>query len=174
MLKKIVLVGEGGQGIKLMAHVLANVLTMLGKEVSFNPAYGAQVRGGESKAELIYSDEKIEVPLIDEADIRVQLARVPKEHDFRTKKLIVEDTACGSECKDCEFACHARERIPFNRIASEEFGNPLFVNMIALGNLLSQIGIDMDEVDFQSILPARFFQENLKAIRYGYTYREHY
>ena len=37
--KKIVLAGEAGQGIKLMAHTLGNILAKMGKEVSLNIIY---------------------------------------------------------------------------------------------------------------------------------------
>ena len=67
--KKIVLAGEAGQGIKLMAHALANILAKLGKEVALNLVYDAAVRGGNIRAEIVYSDEPIEVPFFEEADI---------------------------------------------------------------------------------------------------------
>ena len=62
--KKIVLAGEAGQGIKLMAHALANILAKLGKEVALNLVYDATVRGGNIRAEIVYSDEPIEVPFL--------------------------------------------------------------------------------------------------------------
>ena len=79
--KKIVLAGEAGQGIKLMAHTLGNILAKMGKEVSLNIVYGAAVRGGEITAELIYSDEKIETPFFDKADLGVCLSKSKKGHD---------------------------------------------------------------------------------------------
>ncbi len=73
--KKIVIAGEAGQGIKLMAHTLGNILAKMGKEVSLNIVYGTAVRGGEITAELIYSDEKIDTPFFDKADLGVCLSK---------------------------------------------------------------------------------------------------
>lgn len=47
--KKIILAGEAGQGIKLMAHILANILAKSGKEVALNLVYDAAVRSGNIK-----------------------------------------------------------------------------------------------------------------------------
>ncbi len=73
--KKIVLTGEAGQGIKLMAHTLGNILAKMGKEVSLNIIYGAAVRGGEITAELVYSDEKIDTPFFDKQTPRSALSK---------------------------------------------------------------------------------------------------
>lgn len=49
----------------------------------------------------------------------------------------------------------------------------MFINMIALGRLLKYLGINIDDIDLESLLPHMFMKENLEAIRYGYTYRDH-
>ncbi len=90
--KKVVLTGEAGQGIKLMAHTLGNILAKMGKEVSLNIIYGAAVRGGEITAELIYSDEKIETPFFEKADLGVCLSK-SRKGVITAKELIVEATA---------------------------------------------------------------------------------
>ena len=69
MKKKIKLVGTGGQGIKLLGHVLGNILAELGYNVSLNFEFDTSVRGGNISADLIYSDGTIECPIIDDADI---------------------------------------------------------------------------------------------------------
>lgn len=169
--KKIILVGEAGQGIKLMAHILASILTNLGKEVALNLVYDAAVRGGNIKAEIIYSDEPIDVPFFEEADIGLQLSRI---HDtaIKAKHILIESSACGTDCKKCDLRCPASNRIPFEKIATEHFSSPIFVNMIALGKLLQKIGINIELVNFDTVFPAQFFDENIRALRYGYTYQD--
>ena len=169
--KKIVLAGEAGQGIKLMSHTLANILAKLGKEVSLNLVYDATVRGGNIRAEIVYSDEPIEVPFFEEADIGLQLAKTP-DPSVHAKHVLIESSACDMECKKCEIRCPASDRIPFEKLATEQFSSPIFVNMIALGRLLSKIGINIETVNFASEFPSQFLEENVKAIRYGYTYRD--
>ncbi|MBM4053787.1 MAG: GNAT family N-acetyltransferase [Planctomycetes bacterium] len=170
-IKKIILAGEAGQGIKLMAHILANILTKLEKEVALNLVYDATVRGGNIKAEIVYSDEPIDVPFFEEADIALQLSRI---HDasIKAKHILIESSACGTDCKKCDLRCPASDRIPFEKIATEHFSSPIFVNMVALGKLLQKIGITIELVNFDTVFPTQFFDENIRAIRYGYTYQD--
>jgi Pyruvate/2-oxoacid:ferredoxin oxidoreductase gamma subunit/ribosomal protein S18 acetylase RimI-like enzyme len=167
--KKIILAGEAGQGIKLMAHSLASILVKLGKEVSLNLLYDSAVRSGNITAELIYSDEKIEVPFFEKADLCLRLSD-SNPRRFNAKKEIMDDSICKGEGTYYALECLLSDQFPFKRMASEQFGSQMFVNMIALGKLLKYIGIDIEKVNFESELPSRFLDENVKAIRYGYTY----
>ncbi len=164
--KKIVLAGEAGQGIKLMAHTLGNILAKMGKEVSLNIIYGAAVRGGEITAELIYSDEKIDSPFFDKADLGVCLSK-SKKGQINAKELIVEETAY-----DSDLLYPIPDTVPFAKIAMDEFHSPVFVNMIALGRLLNIIGIKIEKVDFESEFHSKFLEENTRAVKFGYTYRD--
>lgn len=164
--KRLILAGEAGQGIKVMAVALSNILAKLGKEVSLNLVYDATVRGGNITAELIFSDEKIDVPFFDKADICLQLSRPVRRRFIADKQVVEESIAEYIERTDTE------DIVPFEREAVERFGSPIFVNMIALGRLLYHIGIPIDKVDFSAGLPARFLEENVRAIKYGYTHRD--
>lgn len=166
--KKIVLAGEAGQGIKLMAHTLGNILAKMGKEVSLNIIYGAAVRGGEITAELIYSDEKIETPFFDKADLGVCLSK-SKKGTINAKELIVEASAY-----DNDLFHPLPDVMPFAKMAMDQFHSHVFVNMIALGRLLSIIGIKIEKVDFESEFQSRFLEENTRAVKFGYTYKDYY
>ncbi|MCF6157025.1 MAG: GNAT family N-acetyltransferase [wastewater metagenome] len=169
--KKIILAGEAGQGIKLMAHALANILAKLGKEVSLNLIYDAVVRGGNIRAEIVYSHDTIDIPFFEEADIGLQLSKTP-DPAVKAKHILIESSACDAACKKCELRCPVSDRIPFEKLAVEQFNSPVFVNMIALGRLLSTIGINIETINFASEFPSQFLVENIKAVRYGYTYRD--
>jgi Pyruvate:ferredoxin oxidoreductase and related 2-oxoacid:ferredoxin oxidoreductases, gamma subunit len=164
--KKVILTGEAGQGIKLMAHTLGNILAKMGKEVSLNIIYGAAVRGGEITAELIYSDEKIETPFFEKADLGVCLSKSRKGM-VNAKELIVEATAY-----DSDLIHPIPDVMPFAQIAMDQFHSHVFVNMIALGRLLSIIGIKIEKVDFESEFQSRFLEENTRAVKFGYTYQD--
>ncbi len=164
--KRLIIAGEAGQGIKVMAHALANILSKLGKEVSLNLVYDSAVRGGEISAQLIFSDEKIEIPFFDRADICLQLSR-PVKKRYNADKQIIEESIV-EYIEDAK----GQDVVSFKREAVERFGSPIFINMIALGRLLQHIGIPIDKVDFRSCLPARFLEENVRAIKYGYTYQD--
>ena len=76
------------------------------------------------------------------------------------------------QCEGCDIICPVSDKIPFAKISTEEFNSPVFVNMIALGRLLSIIGIKIETVDFETELHSRFLEENTRAIKYGYTYQD--
>jgi Pyruvate/2-oxoacid:ferredoxin oxidoreductase gamma subunit/ribosomal protein S18 acetylase RimI-like enzyme len=169
--KKIIVAGEAGQGIKLIAHVMANILAKLGKEVAMNLVYDAAVRGGNIRAEIVYSDYPIDVPFFEEADIALQLSKTP-DTAVRARHMLIESSACEAECKKCELRCPASDHIPFEKLATERFSSPIFVNMIALGKLLSKIGVNIETIHFAAEFPPQFLEENIKAVRYGYTYQD--
>ena len=156
MIKRIVIAGEGGQGIKFMSHILAKILSELGYEVSLEFDYDASVRGGKIVGFLTYSDKKIENPIIEEADILLMLSQI--EEKFIAKKIVCEPGLC------------TEEQIPFSKIAIEKFGTPIVTDMVVLGRLLKLIGIDIEKVELKKLFPEKFIEENIAAVQYGYTY----
>ncbi|MBW3003190.1 2-oxoacid:acceptor oxidoreductase family protein [Candidatus Woesearchaeota archaeon] len=169
MIKKIIMVGEGGQGVKLLANALANILTTLDKNVTLTYSYDAAVRGGNITANLIFSDEKIDNPIIDTADILLMLSEVP---GFSAKKMIVEKSLLREGDENQTFDAEEVTEMPLLTIASERFGSPIFINMIALGHLLKKMDIDITQINLEKYLPERFIEKNVEAIRYGYSWKE--
>jgi len=168
MIKKIIIVGEGGQGVKLLAHALSSILAQINMNVTLTYTYDAAVRGGNVTANIIYSDKEIENPIIDNADILLMLSEVT---GFSAKKMIIEKSIFKEGDEEKLFESEDVIPMPLITIASEEFGNKVFVNMVGLGQLLSQIGIEIKDIDFQSVLPEKFYEKNIEAIMYGYSWR---
>ena len=73
-LKKIMLAGEGGQGVQSVAAILSEAAYAAGKEVMYIPNFGVEQRGGVSIAFMQISDEVIGSPKFDDADIIVALS----------------------------------------------------------------------------------------------------
>ena len=48
--EEIIIAGFGGQGIILAGKLLAQTAMEAGREVTYMPSYGAEVRGGEDRA----------------------------------------------------------------------------------------------------------------------------
>lgn len=65
---KILLAGEGGQGIQLAAEVLAHAAFLEGKEASLIPNFGVEQRGGVSLAFVIIGEDA-SYPKFDKADL---------------------------------------------------------------------------------------------------------
>ena len=59
MTTEIILAGFGGQGILFAGKILAYCGLMDGKEVSWLPSYGPEMRGGTANCSVCISDELI-------------------------------------------------------------------------------------------------------------------
>ena len=161
MSTKIALDGVGGQGVRVIAGVMGALLARMGKEVTVLFDYDSSVRGSMSDAFLIFDDEPILNPVVEEADIMLKLA--DKGHLRISGRKVVADL--GLEVPGAE-------QIPFASLGSQHFGKELFGNMIALGRLLRLAGIEFDEDAIRESLPRRFVDENVAAIRFGYDLTE--
>jgi 2-oxoglutarate ferredoxin oxidoreductase subunit gamma len=62
--EEILIAGFGGQGIILAGKLLAQTAMSQGKEVTYMPSYGAEVRGGTANCMVIIADEPIASPLV--------------------------------------------------------------------------------------------------------------
>ena len=71
MRKHIVISGYGGQGIMLAGGILCQAASIERKNSTFFPSYGAEVRGGAAKCQVIISDEYIGSPILKDIDIFV-------------------------------------------------------------------------------------------------------
>ena len=157
MSTKIALDGVGGQGVRLIAGVMGALLARMGKEVTVLFDYDSSVRGSMSDAFLIFDDQPIANPVVEEADIMLKLA--DKGHLRISGRKVVTDLGLGRP---------GDEQIPFASLGSQLFGKELFGNMIALGRILRLARIDWDEPAIRESLPSRYVEENVAAIRYGY------
>ncbi|MEO8246808.1 MAG: 2-oxoacid:acceptor oxidoreductase family protein [Chloroflexota bacterium] len=157
MTTRIALDGVGGQGVRLIAGVMGALLARMGKEVTVLLDYDSSVRGSMSDAFLIFDDQPIANPVVEEADIMLRLA--DRGHLRITGRIVVTDLGLGLP---------GQEQIPFASLGSQHFGKELFGNMIAMGRLLRLAEIDFDEASIRESLPRRYVDENLAAIRFGY------
>jgi len=62
--EEVIIAGFGGQGIILAGRLLAQTAMKAGKEVTYIPSYGAEMRGGTSNCTVIIADEPIACPVV--------------------------------------------------------------------------------------------------------------
>jgi Pyruvate/2-oxoacid:ferredoxin oxidoreductase gamma subunit/GNAT superfamily N-acetyltransferase len=167
---RIKIVGEAGQGVKLLSYTLAQILTQLGREVSLSLAYDASVRGGTITADLIYSSQAIENPVIDEADVLIKFTRT--RDWFPAKTLVIDESMCSEASVSCSLQSDKGTMYGFEDVALSVFGSKIYINMIALGRILRHIGINILLLNIKELLPARGIEKNLEAIKYGFSYRD--
>lgn len=176
MNSEIQLAGFGGQGILFAGKVLAYCGMLSGKEVSWIPCYGPEMRGGTCNCSVCLSDEEIGSPIVDEPDILIAM----NEPSFL--KFIDSVKPGGYAFVDSSLVESSTERtdiktfmLPATKLAEE---NDLKggANIILMGKLIKETGIiSLDDIKgaVEKIVPpkkAKLIENNLKAVRIGYDY----
>lgn len=86
---KMVLAGEGGQGVQSVAEIIAETAYGEGREALYIPNFGVEQRGGVSVAFLQVDDESVGSPKFQFADLVVALSSRSVE---RVKQHLNEDS----------------------------------------------------------------------------------
>ena len=68
---KLIFSGFGGQGVLLMGYVTALAAMRQGYNVTFLPAYGAEIRGGTANCTVVIADDEIASPVASSPDVVV-------------------------------------------------------------------------------------------------------
>jgi 2-oxoglutarate ferredoxin oxidoreductase subunit gamma len=72
-MKKLIIAGFGGQGILLLGQLIAYSAMTEGKEVTWLPSYGPEMRGGTANCSVIISEKPIASPVISSPDILIAM-----------------------------------------------------------------------------------------------------
>ena len=70
---EIIIAGFGGQGVLSMGQIIAYAAMEEGKEVSWMPSYGPEMRGGTANCIVIVSPTKISSPIVSKFDSAIIL-----------------------------------------------------------------------------------------------------
>ncbi len=133
----IIISGFGGQGTLFAGQVLAYAAMDSGKEVTWIPSYGPEMRGGTANCTVIISDQSIGSPLVNKPDIVIalNLPSLDKYEDFIIPGglLVVNASLINRRLtRDDVDAVY----IPAAEIA-EELGNSRMANMVLVGAMIS-------------------------------------
>ncbi len=174
MQKEIIIAGFGGQGVLFGGQVLAYAAMDAGKEVTWIPSYGPEMRGGTANCTVVIADEEIGSPMVEHPPLAVAL-NLPSFDKYEEElqsggTLIVNKSMVdrAQKRKDIKVVF-----VPCNEI-SEELGDKKMLNMVAIGALLTALTeITLDDVKkaLQAHMPARhqdLLSKNLEALRRGY------
>lgn len=145
---KIVLAGEGGQGVQSVAGIIAEAANEEGREALYIPNFGVEQRGGVSVAYLQISEDKIGSPKFQKGDIIVALS---DRAVIRTQRYVDENTTFvyDSNIEGVEEYLPKNAgkvlSIPAVQTAKEEF-HPRVFNIIIMGAVLKATGVvSLDE-----------------------------
>ncbi len=175
---ELLIAGFGGQGVLFVGKVLAYKGLLEGRQLSWLPSYGPEMRGGTANCSVILSDIPVGSPIVSDPDILVAM-NLPsfKKYESTVKAggMIFADSSLISE-KTTRTDVKAFY-IPATAMATEA-GIPTLANMIILGKLIRESGL----VDYATIgdalkkvvsaKRAELLDVNLKAIQLGYDYQE--
>jgi len=70
---EIIIAGFGGQGVLSMGQIIAYSAMKEGKEVSWMPSYGPEMRGGTANCIVIVSEQRISSPILTKFDTAIVL-----------------------------------------------------------------------------------------------------
>lgn len=138
---KIVLAGEGGQGVQSVAKILVEAGYEANKKVLYIPNFGVEQRGGVSIAFCQISDKEIGEPRFSKADIVVMLSDRAID---RCACYVDENTTVIYDTSVCTIKPEVKAKkvigIPANKIANDELSSRVF-NIIVLGTVLKATGV---------------------------------
>ena len=134
--QEIIIAGFGGQGVLSMGQIISYSAMKEGKEVSWMPAYGPEMRGGTANCIVIVSSKKVSSPIVTTFDSAIILNQ-PSLDKFDAKVkpkgllLCEESTIITPSCRtDIEILM-----IPAIAEAVK-MGKKQIANMILLGAFL--------------------------------------
>lgn len=139
---KVLIAGEGGQGIQALAHTLAKAAFDAGLNVVYLPNFGVEQRGGVSLGFLQFGNGVIGFPRFTKADIIINMRdraidRVNEYVGDETLYIYDSDLITGFELRD---VAAEKIAIPATSTATNKL-SPAVFNMILAGALLTEIPI---------------------------------
>jgi len=159
----IFIAGAAGEGIQTIGDVVARALLQGGISVFTFKEYESRIRGGNSSYRLRVSGPN--APRHD-ADVILALNSTAAAHYEKTASsncLVLGELSPGGE----------GIAIPFQALANEQFGSPIYANSIAAGALAAALGLSQEILE--NVIRERFaklneavLQQNVDAIRMGY------
>jgi 2-oxoglutarate ferredoxin oxidoreductase subunit gamma len=176
MQTEVIFAGFGGQGVLFAGQLLAYAALDAGKEVTWIPSYGPEMRGGTANCTVIVADEEIGSPLVrnPKAAIVMNLPSLDKYEPMVAAGgvLIANSSLTNREAERDDLVCVF---LPANEIA-EEIGNKRLINVVMLGALLAKLPVlpfEAIAAALESHLPERhkkLLPMNLEALRRGAAY----
>ncbi|MHC4359682.1 MAG: 2-oxoacid:acceptor oxidoreductase family protein [Planctomycetota bacterium] len=176
--EEVIIAGFGGQGIILLGKLLAQTAMKAGKEVTYMPSYGAEMRGGTANSKVIISEMPIANPVVNRPDSLIvmnkasvnKFAPLVKNPGLAVMNSSLIETKPALE-KGIEILA-----VPADDIAVE-LGSPRSANMVMLGAYLAKRNVFKAEEAAEclaDILAKRYHQMleqmlevNAQALRRG-------
>ncbi|MBQ8907093.1 MAG: 2-oxoacid:acceptor oxidoreductase family protein [Clostridia bacterium] len=170
--------GFGGQGILFAGKFLAYQGLNDGKNVSWLPSYGPEMRGGTASCSVIISDIPVGSPIVSNPDVLIAM-NLPSLDKYESTvapggTIFVDSTLISRKVTRTDVTVHY---IPATQMASDN-KTPTLANMIIMGKVLAESGTFEDEekvlAALQKVISAKradMLDVNLGALRLGKDYQ---
>ena len=149
--KSLIAAGFGGQGLMVLGQLIAYTGMAEGRNVSWIPSYGPEMRGGTANCCVIVSDQEVGAPVVSEADAIVVMNQ-PSFDKFKnsakTNGVLLYNSdliKSGDVRSDVKVVA-----IPANTIAKET-GSDKVANIVMLGALVKASNIVDDKTCVEMI-----------------------
>jgi len=165
--------GSGGQGILLAGEILAEALAVYdGKNVSLCTAYGGQVRGGNSRCDVLFCEEGEEIyfPEVVDADLLLLMTEESLNESIQNIKeggiVIIDSSYIKGEVK-------SKGKVysfPITLTVKEKLGSTMAANIMALGmmaGITRYVSEKALEWALTKKIPEKMKEINLKALQLG-------
>ena len=173
----LLIAGFGGQGVLFAGKFLAYKALLEGKQLSWLPSYGPEMRGGTANCSIIISDTPVGSPIVANPDCLVAM-NLPSLDKYEAAvvpggKIFVDSTLITRKIEREDVNAYY---IPATQIANE-MGIPTLANMIILGKVLAEnpeLGMEYLEAAMGKVVSAKranLIEQNLNAIKLGYEYK---
>ncbi|MDD5693063.1 MAG: 2-oxoacid:acceptor oxidoreductase family protein [Patescibacteria group bacterium] len=143
---KVIVAGEGGQGVQSIAHILTKAAFAAGLNVSFLPNYGVEQRGGVSLGFIQFGKGIIGFPKFSQADILLVMRDRAIE---RTKRYIGSNTLYiydSDLIKADQLSDIYVQKLPISATSTaNQKLDPKVFNIILLGAIVAECGLIKDK-----------------------------
>ena len=173
MERNYIIAGFGGQGVLFAGKVIANAFMLAGKNVTWYPCYGAEMRGGTVNCEIVVSDDEVSSVHKQYADCVIALNQLSFDRFINTVKSGGQ-IICNSSLVE-ESAPRGDIKYTFTPMTDRaiEYGNHKLANMVALGVLSDAepvLNLNILEKAVDMVLPEKrkhLLSTNVGAINVG-------
>lgn len=173
---RILIAGFGGQGVLFFGKWIAYAGMQQGKEVTWLPSYGPEMRGGTANCAVILSSDPIGSPIVQEMDVLIAM-NLPSLTAYQSRVrpggvILYDASLIGEPPARKDVRCIA---LPATRLATEQ-GLDGLGNMILLGAFLTAcmpLEEEAIETTLALVVPPhkqQLIAANLRAIALGSEY----
>ena len=174
MTTQLLIAGFGGQGVLFAGKFLAYKGLIEGRQLSWLPSYGPEMRGGTANCSVILSDEPVGSPIVSKPDalIVMNLPSLDKYEDSVVSggSVFVDSTLIERKLRRDDVKAFY---VPATALANE-LGTPSLANMIMVGKCIKETGaVSADDMEaaLKKVVSARhqdMLKANLNAIKRGF------